>query len=268
MYKWSSLHLKRRRSTCSEQGVIEEEHFKDQHEVRVSVQPFDVVVWCPAIVSAMNAFDLHLVEQFRFLAECEPVADGADGMVHCKGDEDSEAEIVTVNVELLPLLFVNIRNLRLFVPSVKTSEELDVSSCNDVARFLEDMAVMQLSSVAVCPHPDNPVSRIILNQRSYEKFRRFGRSSRQALGYDVHDVQYQVDICGFGVWSGSWGQLCGRLKRDAGLDEAGIAMDQNPALEWNTQIWYVVCRRRLVSIFSVKSQNCLYSTRHFTLNSQ
>lgn len=207
----------------------------------MNIQPFDVVLWCPAIVAALNTFDLSPLERFRFLSENKTVIENTESVLFLKDEEkDGEkTESVTVNIELLPLLFVNMRNLRLFIPSVSTGKEVDIFPETGKAHFQEDMSVVQLSTVAASPHPDNPNSRTVLNREFYEKFRKFGRSSRQALGYDIHDVQYQIDLCGFGVWSGSWRQLCGNLKHEEGLERVGIAVDQNPALEWNTQMWYV-----------------------------
>ena len=236
MYKRSSLHLKRRRSSSMERPVKEEDYFKEQHEIRVNIQPFDVVLWCPPIVAALNTFDLSLFEKFRFLSQNEAGEEKAESLLLPKENEADRTENITVNIDLLPLLFVNMRNLRLFIPSVSASKGVDSSEIGKT-HFEEDMAVVQLSTISMSPHPDNPNSRTVLNREYYEKFRKFGRSTRQALGYDIHDVQYQVDLCGFGVWSGSWEQLCGRLKHESGLEKVGIAVDQNPALEWNTQMW-------------------------------
>lgn len=240
MYKRSSLHLKRRRSTSAERTGKEEDYFRDQHDVRVNIQPFDVVMWCPAVVAALNTFDVSLLDRFRFLSENKTVVEKTEGGLLLKDEDGGEkTESVTVNVELLPLLFVNMRNLRLFIPTVSAGKEVEILPETGKAHFREDMTVVQLSTVCASPHPDNPNSRTVLNREFYEKFRKFGRSSRQALGYDIHDVQYQIDLCGFGVWTGSWGQLCGKLKHEHGLERVGIAVDQNPALEWNTQMWYV-----------------------------
>lgn len=236
MYKRASLHLKRRRPSSVDKPVKDEDCFKDQHEIRVNIQPFDVVLWCPAIVAALNTFDLTLLEKFRFLSQNDAVVEKAESVLLLKDEETDKTESVTVNIELLPLLFVNMRNLRLFIPSEAAGKEMDMSETR-LVHFQEDMTVIQLTTVSASPHPDNPNSRTVLNREFYEKFRKFGRSSRQALGYDIHDVQYQIDLCGFGVWSGSWGQLCGTIKHEEGLDRVGIAVDQNPALEWNTQMW-------------------------------
>lgn len=259
MYKRSSLHLKRRRSSSLERAGKDDDYFKDQHEVRINVQPFDVVLWCPVIVGALNTFDLSLLDRFRFLSENNGVVEKAESVFLLKDDEGGEKmESVTVNVDLLPLLFVNMRNLRLFIPTVSAGKEFDAFPETTKAHFQEDMTVVQLSTVCASPHPDNPNSRTVLNREFYEKFRKFGRSSRQALGYDIHDVQYQIDLCGFGVWTGSWGQLCGKLKHEDDLELVGIAVDQNPALEWNTQMWYVVLASCPVS---VSAQHELYTRK-------
>lgn len=234
MYKRASLHLKRRRPSSADKPGKDEDYFKDQHEIRVNIQPFDVVLCSPAIVATLNTFDLSLLEKFQFLTREESGTERVDDTLLPKEEETGRTERVTVNVELLPLLFVNMRNLRLFIPSESAGKELEGTG---KVHFQEDMTVIQLSTVSASPHPDNPNSRTVLNRKFYDKFRKFGRSSRQALGYDIHDVQYQIDLCGFGVWSGSWGQLCGTVKHEEGLERVGIAVDQNPALEWNTQMW-------------------------------
>lgn len=185
-----------------ERPVKEEDYFKDQHEIRVNIQPFDVVLWCPPIVAALNTFDLSLLEKFPFLSQNETGEEKAESLLLPKENEADRTENVTVNIDLLPLLFVNMRNLRLFIPSVSASKGVDIHSSEiGKTHFQEDMAVVQLSTINMSPHPDNPNSRTVLNREFYEKFRKFGRSTRQALGYDIHDVQYQVDLCGFGVWS-------------------------------------------------------------------
>lgn len=234
MYKRASLHLKRRKASSVDKPGKEEDCFKDQHEIRVNIQPFDVVLWCPAIVAALNTFDLSLLEKFRFMTQIENDNEKTDAVLLPREEQADKTERVTVNIELLPLLFVNLRNLRLFIPSQSAGKEVEETT---TPHFREDMTVIQLSTVSASPHPDNPNSRTVLNREFYEKFRKFGRSSRQALGYDIHDIQYQIDLCGFGVWSGSWGQLCGTLKHDEGPERVGIVVDQNPALEWNTQMW-------------------------------
>ena len=198
----------------------------------MNIQPFDIVLWTPAVVAALDTFDLRLLGKFQFsTAKAGDSEKTSEGLLPKDQAKDKTCD-VTVN--LLPLLFIDMRNFRLFIPSESAGKEIDEA---EGANYHEDMAVIQLSTVRASPHPDNPNSRTILNQEFYEKFRKFGRSSRQALGYDIHDVQYQIDLCGVGVWSGSWAQLCGSAKHDKGLERAGILVDQNPALEWNTQMW-------------------------------
>ena len=64
-----------------ERPVKEEDYFKDQHEIRVNIQPFDVVLWCPPIVAALNTFDLSLLEKFRFLSQIETGEEKAESFL-------------------------------------------------------------------------------------------------------------------------------------------------------------------------------------------
>lgn len=54
--------------------------------------------------------------------------------------------------------------------------------------------------------------------------------------YDINEVQYQLDVGGFAIWSGSWEELCGNSNKSSEGDDGIPLMDQNPALEWNTQL--------------------------------
>ena len=233
MYKRSTLHLKRRKSV-SEKSAAEsqiEDYFKEQHEVKLTVQPFDVVLWTPALVAAVNTFDLNAIRKLTNQGS----KGGTEAEDPTKDASELESGNVIYNIDLLPLIFVEMRHLRLFVPCLKTHEGVGILSEELGTR--DDVVVFQLSSVQASPHPENPNSRLVLHRQLYEKFRKFGRSSRQALGYDLNEVQYQVDACGFGVWSGAWEKLCGKVNTEAGISQPGSVKDQNPALEWNTKLW-------------------------------
>ncbi|KAK3753814.1 hypothetical protein QZH41_018464 [Actinostola sp. cb2023] len=226
-YNCLNLHFKRRRSHSERprSDSVPEECFRLQHEVRVAVQPFDVILWTPAVVAAIDVFDARLLDKFHFLSQ------GSFSTRSTEAEkEDGDNTVLSTN--LLPLLFMNMRDIRLFVPCSDVTHNVGDDACLN-----EDLIVIHLSKVTTTPHPDNPITRSILSKDLYEKYVGFGRSSRRALGYDLHEVQYQTDLTGFGMWAAKWNELCGNLSQQSEVLGSNTVMDQNPALEWNTRMW-------------------------------
>lgn len=226
-YNCLNLHFKRRQSEKPRSEFVPNECFRLQHEVRVAVQPFDLILWTPAIVAAIDVFDTRLLQKFKFLSQ------GNLAQKPRERTEKEDTENAVISADLLPLLFMNMRDIRLFLPC---SDVNPVKT--DLTAISEDLIVIHLSKISTTPHPDNPIGRSVLRKDLYEKYVGFGRSSRRALGYDLHEVQYQTDLTGLGIWVARWSELCGNLNQES-QDVLGsnTVMDQNPALEWNTRLW-------------------------------
>lgn len=224
-YNCLNLHFKRRHSDRAQSDHIPDECFRLQHEIRVTFQPFDMVLWTPAIVAAIDVFDACLLDKFKFLSQGEFTKKPKEP----SNSEDTES--ATLSASLLPLLFVNMREIRLFLPCSNVT-----SPKGNQEPLPEDLIVVHLSKVSTTSHPDNPIARSVLSKDLYEKYIGFGRSSRRALGYDLHEVQYQADLTGFGIWAAKWSDLCGNLNQQSN-NSGNTIMDQNPALEWNTRLW-------------------------------
>lgn len=97
---------------------------------------------CLVIVVVLNMFDLSLLEWFSFLFENNVVVEKVEGVYYLKDDEGEKNESVIVNVDFLFFLFVNMRNLRLFILIVLVGKEVDVFFEIGKVYFLEDMMVV------------------------------------------------------------------------------------------------------------------------------
>lgn len=97
---------------------------------------------CLVIVVVLNMFDLSLLEWFSFLFENNVVVEKVEGVYYLKDDEGEKIESVIVNVDFLFFLFVNMRNLRLFILIVLVGKEVDVLFEIGKVYFLEDMMVV------------------------------------------------------------------------------------------------------------------------------
>lgn len=97
---------------------------------------------CLVIVVVLNMFDLSLLEWFSFLFENNVVVEKVESVYYLKDDEGEKNESVIVNVDFLFFLFVNMRNLRLFILIVLVGKEVDVFFEIGKVYFLEDMMVV------------------------------------------------------------------------------------------------------------------------------
>lgn len=97
---------------------------------------------CLVIVVVLNMFDLSLLEWFSFLFENNVVVEKVESVYYLKDDEGEKIESVIVNVDFLFFLFVNMRNLRLFILIVLVGKEVDVLFEIGKVYFLEDMMVV------------------------------------------------------------------------------------------------------------------------------
>lgn len=229
-YSKTSLNVRRHRSSKEENSAGQlsfEDCFKHQHEITVSVQPFDSVLWCPVIVSAVQVFDLKETPGNTMLSQSSH---------DCSSSKDD----VLSSVTNLPLLDVTLSSCRVFFPvsevhhSPQSSIPVNKTSVNSVVSQ-EDLLFLHLSSVTVSSTPDNPISRLVIDKKTYKALKHIGRSARHSLGFDVHDKQYQLDVANCSLWSGRWSELCGVLTKVKTTEGELTDVDQNPALEWNTQ---------------------------------
>nr|XP_053626537.1 intermembrane lipid transfer protein VPS13B-like [Cherax quadricarinatus] len=181
-------------------------------EVDIRVQPFDCVCYPASLQIFATVYEpwlqlqvpKQLLNTGRIIAK-EPVGMG-------------------INNHTLPLVYLHTENIRLLFPARDTSSE-DTS--------IHNMFLVQLDSILITPQVDNPLSRIMIRSDIFhmaERARILG-----VPGSQVEDRQYQIDILGFSVSTGSWYDLVrvkgGRPRSSSG--ERLRVMGENPALEWN-----------------------------------
>lgn len=107
----------------------------------------------------------------------------------------------------------------------------------DDKRFDENILIFSVQSVVVNSDPNNRISSTVLDKDWYRQIRKHNREKNRRT--KLWHTQYQVDLNGLSAWSGDWGDI--RSKRQANnLDMVINADGQNPALEWNYQMSYVI----------------------------
>ena len=151
------------------------------------MEPLDIVLWTPIVASCFEVFDplislifdsflqnqsveaKNVASQLSFTTPSSKVNSGYD---------------VAFNADLLPLIFLNMRDLRIFIPQDKVlGTPSKNTNGNNEAVFLDNMMLLHMQTVSASPHPSNPISRLVLQKTLFEEFKKFGRGTRQALGF-------------------------------------------------------------------------------------
>nr|XP_045624119.1 vacuolar protein sorting-associated protein 13B-like [Procambarus clarkii] len=181
-------------------------------EVDIRIQPFDCVCYPASLQIFATVYEpwMQLQVPKQLLSTGGKVAKEPMGM--------------GINNHTLPLVYLHTENIRLLFPARDTSSE-DTS--------VHNMFLVQLDSIVITPQVDNPLSRIMIRSDIFhmaERARILG-----VPGSEVEDRQYQIDLLGFSVSTGSWYDLVrvkgGRPRSSSG--ERLRVMGENPALEWN-----------------------------------
>ncbi|XP_047490310.1 vacuolar protein sorting-associated protein 13B-like isoform X4 [Penaeus chinensis] len=207
---WNSLikkHLNEDRALPSDRNA---DHYLSEVDVRV--QPFDCVCFPASLHIFASVYDpwLQLQVPKQLIQKGRTISKEPLGM--------------NLNNHTVPLIYLHTESIRLFLPARDTSSE-DSS--------VHNMFLVQLDSTVITPQVDNPLSRIMIRPDIFhmaERARILG-----VPGSDVEDRQYQIDLVGFSVSTGSWYDLVsvkgGRPRSSSG--ERLRVMGENPALEWN-----------------------------------
>lgn len=162
-------------------------HFLSCFQIRISMEPVDIVLWTPIVVSSFEVFDPLITLILNSFLQNQSRETKNIASQHSRTEASPKASSacnVVSNADLLPLIFLNMRDLRVFVPRDKDLESgFQSNKGRSETAFQDDMMLLHLQTVNALPHPDNPNSRLVLQQKLFEEFRKFGRGTRQALGY-------------------------------------------------------------------------------------
>jgi len=217
-----ALTAQSRRLAASGDGDVNQSQLDEAsslNEVCLNMKPCDVVFSGPVFASLLSLFSLPAQHHS---SESSPHSD----------DTASSAVMPLLTSRSLPLLYINIRDFRLFVPIVECSVDgpgdgKQAGSCQHPV--FEDVFIFHVGSVVIVPHAVNPLARLIIDKTTYSRALHAGITGR--IGSEVEDRQYQMDVSGLGVSTGCWHQLL-TDENDGHSLVAGVA-SENPALAWN-----------------------------------
>ena len=206
-------------------------------EVCVSVQPCDAIFNGPVMATLFNIFTLPSNHQVHNPQMKQQIPNDSFNTGYTAA---SSSHLPFVSSKNLPLVHLNASNFRLFLPTISTGsvwhEGLSDDDRNEsrptwrMGKLDHDVCLLQVSSLQLVPQADNPLPRLVVDRDVYRRAVQAGITSQP--GSEVEDRQYQLDIGGLSLGSGTWSDLVSRSGLTSQLSD-GTAF-QNPALEWNT----------------------------------
>ena len=170
------------------------------HEIVVSVQPFDILVWCPLIVSMLNIFKTDSVINVGALdSSGTPEVQAKPRLARLQSQQTMSTTSVLspsdsyprsstasqkstspgrqewLSSRSLPLVYLDCKEIRVFAPtkepSVLDKEELTGIETeedeSDVTMVTQDTFLLQVNSVSLVPHADNPLQRLVLKKEIF-----------------------------------------------------------------------------------------------------
>nr|XP_014343547.1 PREDICTED: vacuolar protein sorting-associated protein 13B [Latimeria chalumnae] len=181
------------------------------HEILLSAQPFDIVLYFPLLNTVASIFQAKLPKK----------------QMETRKSSGQPMRTHTLTSRCLPLVYINTSVIRIFFPK---AEEKQHQSGSQLTK--EDTLVLKLGSVCMAPQADNPLTRIVLRKDIYQRAVNLG--ILRDPGSEVEDRQYQLDLQSINIGTAQWDQL----KPEKESVKGGILVEnernsQNPALEWN-----------------------------------
>ncbi|XP_059469479.1 intermembrane lipid transfer protein VPS13B isoform X2 [Neocloeon triangulifer] len=167
-------------------------------EVDIKLCPLDVIL-------SASVFQ-------NFISLVEPVIKSPSGALSLSSPQPIGYKI---NNNTLPLVYFDIKDLRLFLPSKMSSPH--------------DFCIVQLSSIHLVPHVENPLSRVYIRPDIYQMAQQANILS--VPGSQVEDRQYQLDIKSLSVETGMWTDF----ERFIQVETISEPLSENPAAEWNKE---------------------------------
>ena len=153
-------------------------------EIDIEVFPLDIFISTDC-VDLLSQVLLPFIEPAT-----KPSLKNEEYEIKRNGSRDSLAQL---NNNTLPLLYVKAKSSRLYI--LNNSHESTTNNQPDVF-------IIELESCNVTSQVDNPISRIIVDQRLYYKSAESG--SLELPGSNIEDRQYQVSLNNFSIYTALW----------------------------------------------------------------
>ena len=192
-------------------------------EIDLKLAPLDVVISpseiMPFLKMGTRLFAMKVPRRFSLASLLSKPASGSRPPA---SHGNNEVVGLGINNNTLPLVYLRAKTLRLFLLSGKAP------SANSHAALSPDFVLFQVETATISPQAENPLSRVLLRPDLYH----MARPVLGIPGSHIEDRQYEINMSGMGVYTGSWSDL---MKKSEKPPKPLLrTMGENPAFEWNT----------------------------------
>lgn len=166
-------------------------------EVCLNIDPCDFVFNLPAVVTVLDCFDVNEASK-----KTSTKSSGIHQMLHLEKELTS---VPILSASSLPLLYINISSVRLFLPLSESLARESKSASPKRSRTIKttvdhDVLMFQLHSLLLSPQAENPLPRYAIDKELYHQALQTGIN--QYPGSAVEDRQYQIDVKGLTLCTG------------------------------------------------------------------
>ena len=191
-------------------------------EIDLKLAPLDVVISPPEVMPFLNMVTRLLAMKVpRRFSPTSLLSRPAPGP-RPPASQGNGVIGIGINNNTLPLVYLRAKTLRLFLLSGKAP------TAHSHAALSPDFILFQVETATISPQAENPLSRVLLRPDLYH----MARPVLGIPGSHIEDRQYEINMSGIGLYTGSWSDL---MKKSEKPPKPLLrTMGENPAFEWNT----------------------------------
>ncbi|KAK9889545.1 hypothetical protein WA026_006900 [Henosepilachna vigintioctopunctata] len=175
-------------------------------EIVVSIKPIDIVL------------------PFKILRNYYLVLEPLFAIRWPKRKDTSNPSTAYINNQVLPLAYLDCHDVRVVVP-------ISCSKKKNTTKLHHDVFVFKISKISLTPNAVNPLCRTPYRPDIYQHAAR--NRILNIPGSEIEDRQYQLDISGISLNTGSWKNVELILNQPSGILTSLHGTSENPAVEWN-----------------------------------
>ncbi|KAL3269017.1 hypothetical protein HHI36_008101 [Cryptolaemus montrouzieri] len=199
---WGMLHNRKKdcKSYCNPMNIIPSRYIT---EIVVSIKPTDFL------------FSFKTLRHFYLVLE--PLF-----TIKLLAKKKTSQNTALINNQVLPLAYLDCHDVRIIMPVSKKKTSIKIH---------HDVYIIQIAKISLFPNAVNPICRTPYRPDIYQHAAR--NRILNIPGSEIEDRQYQLDILGTSLNTGTWKNVELILNQPTGILTSLHGSSENPAVEWN-----------------------------------
>lgn len=161
-------------------------------EICLNIEPCDIVFQPSAISTVLDCF---------CPSQTTVKAKSYDKQEYVLKNQLPKQSMPIINASTLPLIYINMSSVRLFLPKIGSESRLKIDVSNSQHALMDqDLAIAAIQTLSVVPQADNPLPRHPVDRELYH--RALHANLTHQPGSAIENRQYQIDIKGMSLCTG------------------------------------------------------------------